>query len=721
MTPQRTKIRALPPALEGLATLALNLSWSWNREARALFSAVDRNLWHRTRHNPIRLLNEVDDERLEAAAGNATFLTRLGEVLAWTLGEREASLTWFRQRHADLTGRPVAYFCAEFGVHNSVPIYSGGLGVLAGDHCKAASDLGIPMVGIGLFYQHGYFDQRIRLDGWQEDTEEVVDPALIPVMPLTGMRGASFVASVHTFGRPVFIRAWTLQVGRVPIYLLDTNLEENHPDDRALCSRLYGGGEDLRLRQEWLLGVGGVRVLRSLGLDPAVWHANEGHAAFMMLERVRELTLAGLPWAAAVASVRAASVFTTHTPVPAGHDTFDPERVAECMGPVWEEIGVPREALLGLGRHPTSNGHRFNMTVLAMRLARSLNGVSQRHGAVSRRMFADLWPGRPLDAVPVQAITNGVHLATWMANPVMALLDRHLGADWGARRHDPALWDGLASLDAASLWAVHQELKEVLLRLVREDTRRRFADDWKDATQVVGAGALLDPEAFTIGFARRFATYKRANLIFRDPERLHRLLVDFRRPVQLVVAGKAHPADTPGKEVLQSVYRFTHDPFYEGRVAFVEDYGMHPAHLLVQGVDLWLNLPRVPMEASGTSGMKAGLNGVPQLSTLDGWWEEGYDATNGWALPRQAEGTDPEAADAADAEALYRLLEEQVVPLYYQRDEAGIPQGWVVRMRNAIRVAARGFTADRMVRDYAEQFYLPIMRGLGTPDDPPAA
>jgi starch phosphorylase len=715
----RNKIRPLPEPIEGLAALALNLSWSWNREARALFRSLDENLWHRTRHNPIRLLNEVEERRLERAAANPEFLGRLKDLVAWLEEERDPTHTWFRQRHAELNGRPIAYFCAEFGLHNSVPIYSGGLGVLAGDHCKAASDLGVPLVAVGLFYKQGYFDQRIRLDGWQEDSEETLRTDFIPVAPLVGERGAPYIATVHAFGRPVYVQAWLLQVGRVPIYLLDTDLEENHPDDRALCSRLYGGGEDLRLRQEWLLGAGGVRVLRALGIEPAAWHANEGHASFMLLERLREMVVGGASLDEAIQAVRATSVFTTHTPVPAGHDTFVPEQVAECLGPMWEELGITREEFLGLGRHPTTNGHRFNMTVLAMRLSRGLNGVSQRHGAVSQEMFADLWPTRPAAEVPVKAITNGVHLATWMANPVMVLLDRHLGSGWGTRLDDPALWATLSTLDATALWEVHRGLKEVLFRLIREDTRRRFADDWKDATQVVGAGALLDPHTFTIGFARRFATYKRANLIFRDPERLHRLLVNVRRPVQLVVAGKAHPADTPGKEVLQSVYRFTHDPFYEGRVAFVEDYGMHPAHLMVQGVDLWLNLPRVPMEASGTSGMKAGLNGVPQLSTLDGWWEEGYDGTNGWAIPRANEEADPEETDAADAEALYQLLEDEVVPLYYDRDEEGIPHAWIERMRGAIRVAASHFTADRMVRDYAELFYVPMMRGLKTPDDPP--
>ena len=716
----RAKIRALPAPLEGLATLALNLSWSWNREARALFKTIDDTLWHVRRHNPIRFLNEVDPERLAVVAADEEFVAELARLTTWMAGERTSDQTWFGIRHPDLRERPVAYFCAEFGLHNSVPIYSGGLGILAGDHCKAASDLGVPLVGLGLFYQRGYFDQRIRLDGWQEDGDEEVDPAILPIAPLTGAKGAPYVAVVQTFGRPVYVRAWTLRVGRVPIYLLDTDLEENHPDDRALLKKLYGGGEDLRLRQEWILGVGGVRVLRALGIEPAVWHANEGHAAFMLLERMRELTLAGVSFEDAAHAVRSSSVFTTHTPVPAGHDTFAAEQVAECMGPIWEELGVEREELLHLAAHPIRNSGRFDMTVLAMRLSGHVNGVSRRHGEVSRAMWRALWPDRAISEVPIGAVTNGVHLATWMANPVMALLDRHLGANWGLRLDDPTLWEQIGALDAAELWAVHRHLKDILMWFIREDARRRFADQWKEATQVVGAGALFDPQALTIGFARRFASYKRADLIFRDPERLHRLLVDQRRPVQLVIAGKAHPADTPGKEILQSVYRFTHDPFYEGRVAFIEDYGMHPAHLLVQGVDLWLNLPRVPLEASGTSGMKAGLNGVPQLSTLDGWWEEGYDGSNGWAIPRPAEGVSSEEIDQADAESLYRLLEEEVVPLYYRRDAQGIPAGWVERMRSAIRASASRFTADRMVREYTETYYAPVMRGEPGTDDPPA-
>jgi len=715
------KSPAVREVMKDLDALAANLSWSWHRQARALFKSLDEVGWRRSRHNPIAFLRELDPQRVERAMADPEFRAELRRVLDWVAGEQSNELTWFGHTWPDLRERPVAYFCAEFGLHNSVPIYSGGLGILAGDHCKAASDLGVPLVALGLFYQKGYFDQSVGLDGWQKDGDQIVDPTSIPVTPLTGMRGVPYVAVIDTFGRPVHVRVWAIRAGRVPLYLMDTALEENHPDDRGLLSKLYGEGDDLRLRQEWILGAGGVRVLRAVGVEPAVWHANEGHAAFMLLERLRELVAQGYGFDDAVAMVRATSVFTTHTPVAAGHDSFDAEHVLACIGPIWEELGISKERLLGLAAHPDHGPRRFEMTALAIRLSSRVNGVSQAHGAVSRTMWRSLWPDRPDEQVPIGAITNGVHTATWMANQTMELLDLHLGQDWWRRLDESAQLDRITSLDDLSLWWVHLLLKQKLFAFMREDTRRRFADDWKDAAQVVGAGVLFDPDAFTIGFARRFATYKRANLIFHDPQRLHRLLVDARRPVQLVVAGKAHPADTPGKKVLQNVYGFTHDPFYEGRVAFVEDYGMYPAHLLVQGVDLWLNLPRVPLEASGTSGMKAALNAVPQLSTDDGWWAEASDGTNGWTIPRAPDHLTPEEVDAHDAEALYRLLEEEVVPLYYDRDARGVPVAWVERMRNALRVAVTRFTAHRMLREYTERYYVPAMRGDSGADCPPSA
>ena len=715
----RAKVAALPPRLEGLTALVNNLAWSWNREARQLLRSMDLPLWRQFRHNPIQLLREVPPARLEQLANDPGFLHQYDLVMEWMAENQAPDRTWFARRYPKLLNRPVAYFCAEFGFHNSVPIYSGGLGVLAGDHCKSASDLGVPLVGVGLSYMKGYFDQRLRSDGWQEDSDDQVDPSLTPLVDLSGSAGEAWLAVVETFGRPVHVRVWTMRVGRVPLYLLDTNLEVNHPEDRTLLNKLYGGGPDLRLRQEWLLGVGGVRVLRAVGVSPGVWHANEGHASFMMLERVRELTAGGKPFAEAVTEVRRTTVFTTHTPVPAGHDRFDLEQLAQCTGPIWEAMGATREAVLSLGRHPEEQDGGFQMTVMALNLAGRVNAVSERHAKVSRTIWQPLWPKRAPEEIPIQPITNGVHLATWMANPVMAFLDDQLGSDWGARLDDPAMWEQLRAVDPGALWSTHVELKGTLLGFIREEARRRFAHEWTEANQVVAAGTLLHPFALTLGFARRFATYKRANLLFRDVDRLQRLLCDPRRPVQIIFAGKAHPADKPGKEVLQQIYRWTHNPFFQGRVAFLEDYDMHLAHALLEGVDLWVNLPRVPLEACGTSGMKAALNGVPQLGTIDGWWEEGYDGSNGWAIPLPSETEDVEAQDASDAEHLYRLLEEDIVPLYYSRDPNGVPLGWVDRMRNAIRVAGARFTARRMVLQYTERFYLPAIRGERFTDDPP--
>ncbi|MGE0347551.1 MAG: alpha-glucan family phosphorylase [Gemmatimonadales bacterium] len=715
---QRAKLPALPERLEGLAALACNLSWSWHRQARAIFRRVDPVGWREADHNPIRLLRAVDPARLEALTRDRDFLAHYDEVMAWFAVDRSGSDGWFRETWPELSPEhPVAYFCAEFGLHASVPIYSGGLGVLAGDHCKTASDIALPFVGIGLFYKKGYFDQRIRPDGWQEDGDDAVDPELTPLVRIPGPGGVPWQTVLQIFDRSVHVAVWTMTVGRAPIYLLDTDLDVNDPEDRTLTSKLYSGGLPMRLRQEWVLGVGGIRVLRALGITPGAWHANEGHAAFMMLERAREAVTAGATLDEAVRQVRRTTLFTTHTPVPAGHDHFAVGNVAACAGAEWlSGFGVPMEQVLQLGVHPARGLDQFHMTVLALRLAGHVNGVAQRHGIVSRELWGDVWGDRPTAEVPIGAVTNGVHLATWMANPIMRLLDRHLGTDWGARRDEAETWDAVLGLDSFRLWREHQGLKGLLLRHIREEARRRWCGTWTEAAQVVAAGTLLDPEAFTIGFARRFATYKRANLLFRDVERLRAMLTDAQRPVQLVIAGKAHPQDDPGKEVLRSLYHFTRDPMFAGRVAFLEDYDMHLAHLLVQGVDLWLNVPRVPLEASGTSGMKAALNGVPHLSTFDGWWEEGATGRNGWTIPR---ASDDETADAEDAEQLYRLLEQEIVPMWYQRDDDGVPQAWVQFMKEAIRVAGRRFTSRRMLQDYATRYYAPILRGDPFTDDPP--
>jgi len=718
MTLSRAKIPALPPRLEGLASLAVNLAWSWHRQARALFRRIDETAWRASHHNPIVVLNETSPERLESLARDADFCSHYDDVMAWFVEEQSTTSGWFRDTHPDIAvDRPVAYFCAEFGIHSSVPIYSGGLGILAGDHCKTASDLAVPFVGVGLFYKKGYFDQRITPEGWQEDSDEEVNPDTTPLVPVMSADGLPWITVLNTFGRAVHIGAWTMHVGRAPLYLLDTDLHVNDAEDRLLTSKLYSGGAEMRLRQEWILGVGGVRVLRALGINPAAWHANEGHAAFMMMERARELVGSGTSFDAAVSEVRRASIFTTHTPVPAGHDAFDIGQVAECAGPAYlTDFGDAAERAVKLGVHPRGHEREFQMTVLAIRLAGHVNGVAQRHGVVPREIWGDLWSDRPVADVPIGAVTNGVHLATWMANPMMRLLDYHVGEDWGFRLDETETWDAILGLDARELWQTHTDLKRALVRYLREEARRKWRDEWSEAAQVVAAGALLDPTVFTIGFARRFATYKRANLLFTDVERLRRLVTSTKQPVQLIVAGKAHPQDTPGKEILQAIYHFTRDPVFEGRVAFLEDYDMHLAHMLVQGVDLWLNVPRVPLEASGTSGMKAALNGVPQLSTIDGWWEEGYSGKNGWAIPRAAPNDD---ADAVDAEHLYQLLENEIVPLWYEQDADGIPRRWVQRMKEAIRVAGRKFTARRMLQDYVARYYAPILRGDAFVDDPP--
>jgi starch phosphorylase len=718
MASRTTKIPYLPEPLTGLGEIALNFSWRWNRYARELFWEIDPTLYRLSDRNPIELLRRVDPARLATLARDPDFLYRYTKVLETASLEESSSGTWFAETHGGFSDKVVAYFCAEFGVHTSVPIYSGGLGVLAGDHCKAASDLGVPLVGIGLLYLKGYFDQQLTLDGWQVDNEEQFDPLLTPLEPILDADGGRSLTTVKLYGRTVHVGAWKMVVGRTTILLLDSNLEENQAEDRDLTQKLYQGGDQNRLCQEWILGVGGVRVLRAIGIHPDAWHANEGHAAFMMVERVREHVEEGLPLQDAVARVRAKGVFTTHTPVPAGHDTFSADQIDHALGHYWEEPGLNRESFLSLGRPLGENHGTFHMTACAMRLSRYVNGVAEKHGEVTRENWRTLWPGRTSKEVPISHITNGVHLSSWMAWRVMDLLDDHLGRGWARRMDTRDFWEGVLELDDHALFEAHKQLKGYLFSFIRETARQRWRDEWKEAMHLVGAGTLLNPSALTVGFARRFATYKRADLIFGDEARLLKLLTNPWRPVQFIFAGKAHPADEAGKQMLQRVYSYTRDPRFEGRIAFLQDYDLDSADRLVQGVDLWLNLPVAPMEASGTSGMKAALNAIPQVSTLDGWWAEGYTGLNGWALPLHTGHPDQ---DTADAESLYSLLEREVVPLYYEREKDGLPRGWVFRMKHALLAAGSEFTASRMVREYTDRFYVPSMIGSLEGDDPPDA
>lgn len=689
----------IPTRIAGLEELAYNLWWSWHPEARSLFKMLDRTLWRSTNHNPVRLLRSCRPDRLAAAAKDPTFIQTYDVVMAELRDYLKADRTWFKEAHPR-GGPAIAYFSAEFGVHNSLPIYSGGLGILAGDHCKSASDLGVPLVGVGFMYPQGYVHQQMSLDGWQQNIYDHIDWQAAPVRPALTPTGEKCVLQVVLGGWPLYIAVFKVVVGRITLYLMDTNVEGNPPGDREVSGRLYGGDRTMRLRQEIVLGIGGVRVLRALGLPVDVFHANEGHSAFLFLERIRELVAEGHSFDEARSTLKESSVFTTHTPVEAGHDVFPEELIEEYFKNYWPSLGLDRDTFLELGRVPGRPG--WNMTALALRLAGRSNGVSRRHGVVSRAMWQILWPDQPAEKVPISHVTNGVHLPTWLNQWFGSVIKAYLGADWIHKQDDPAFWARIDRIPDDELWRIHLNSKRDLFNLVRDRARLRWMRDRMDPSQVIAAGSMLDPDALTIGFARRFAAYKRANLIFNDIDRLKRLLLDPWKPVQLVFAGKAHPADDPGKHLIQRIYQLARDPAIGGRIAFIEDYDMHVARYFVHGCDLWLNNPVPPLEACGTSGQKAAVNGVLNLSVLDGWWEEGYNRQNGWAIGEEADGRD---LDAKDSESIYRLLEEKIVPLYYDRTPDGVPKGWLKMMKESIRSVAPVFCGNRMVKDYCRTLY----------------
>jgi glycogen phosphorylase len=695
----------LPARVARLKDLAYNLWWSWHPEARALFKEVDRTLWSNTHHNPVQLLRTVPAERLEKLAADAGFQGRYDAVIAAFDGYMGKKDTWFAKNNPEMAGKSIGYFSAEFGVHNSLKIYSGGLGILAGDHCKSASDLGVPLVGVGFMYPQGYVVQKISSDGWQQNVYEHVDWNVSPVRPVLGPSGGRMVLDIPLGRGTVKVAVWKVQVGRMPLYLMDTHVDGNSPQDQEITNRLYGGDRAMRLRQEIILGIGGVRVLRALGVHPAVFHANEGHSSFLFLELLREKVAGGKTLDAARSEVAEGAVFTTHTPVEAGHDVFAEEMICEYFSSYWPQLNLERESFLDLARVPGQSG--WNMTALSLKVAGRRNAVSRRHGHVSRDMWRNLWPSKPVDEVPISHVTNGVHLSTWVQQDLGEIYDRYLGADWRDRQDDEQVWSKVASIPDEVLWLQHQRNKSALLQAMRGRARARWMAEKGDPGHALAGGALIDHSCLVIGFARRFASYKRATLILRDEERLKRLLLDPWRPIQLVFAGKAHPADDGGKALIQQVYRLAKDPAFGGRIAFVEDYDMHVARYLVQGVDLWLNNPLAPLEACGTSGEKAGANGVPNFSVLDGWWEEGFNGANGWPIGQAGgRGAGPEA-DAADAEDIYATLEKQVVPLYYDRDDHGLPRGWIKVMKESIRSVAPKYSADRMVKDYCRQLYCP--------------
>ena len=707
MTPLDDKI---PEKIKRLGELAYNLWWSWTPEARELFRRLDYPLWRRTKHNPVQMLQEISPVALAEAANDAAFVRRYNKVMLKFDHMRNTDETWFNQTYPELKDKTIAYFSFEFGLHNSVPIYSGGLGILSGDHAKEASDLGLPFVGIGYMYPQGYFRQHIPSHGWQEANYEQLDLSKTPIRPVLTEDGQLFKVGIHMGGRHIFVRVWRIEVGRISLLLLDTDVDDNDPWDRELSARLYSGDTEMRIRQEILLGLGGVRVLRAMGYNPDAYHMNEGHSAFLLLECIREKVAQGMSFEEAKAQVQKQTMFTTHTPVPAGHDTFGFHLVEQYFAGFWDQMGISREQLLGLGGHEEEWGMAFNMTVLALRLSGQAIGVSKLHGKVSREMWQPVWPSRTVSQVPISSITNGIHVPTWVAGEMNELFTKYLGPNWVDKQDDPAIWQRMADMPDEELWQTHLDLKRKMNNYIRSRTRQSWINGRNDPTQVLTSGTLLDPDALTIGFARRFATYKRASLIFRDVDRLCKLLLDIHRPVQIVFAGKAHPADEPGKMLIQHIYNLAKHNKLGGRVAFVEDYDMHLARYLKQGVDVWLNTPRRPREASGTSGMKASLNGIPNLSIMDGWWAEGYNGANGWAIGG-AEFNDYEEQDSYDANSIYQLLEEEIVPLYYKRDRDDIPRGWVEVMRETIRSNSAMFSMRRMVKEYVNDMYVKALNG----------
>lgn len=709
-----SKAAPLPGRLHRLHELALDLWWSWDDRARQVFRRLDLALWRATAHNPVQMLQRISPERLAWAAADAAFLRAYDEALFGLDNARTVSHPWWRDHQAMLGSGTVAYFSAEFALHQSLPIYAGGLGVLAGDHCKEAADLGLPFVGVGFMYPQGYFRQRMTNDGWQEERYERISWTDAPIEAAVTPDGRPCITAVPLGDRTVLAAVWRVRLGRVRLFLLDTDLAENAPWDRELSARLYGGDRETRIQQEVILGIGGVCALRALGIAPTVWHLNEGHAAFVALQRIRELIEQGRSFDDALEEVKRSTVFTTHTPVPAGHDAFPFHLVEKHLAGRWGAIGQHRQRFLALGEYDNGSGAQFNMTALALRTSSFVNGVSALHGEVTRSMWRPMWPDTPADQLPVRSITNGVHVPTWLASDVHEMLDHHFGPGWLDRVDDPELWEQLNDIPDSEIWAMRNQLRQDLFSFIRERMRARFSLEQVGQSRIVSAGAMLDPEALTLGYARRFTAYKRPELIFHDPDRLARILTNSDRPVQIVFAGKAHPADEPAKHHLQRVFKHALDPKFGGRLAFIDDYDMHVAHYLVQGCDVWLNSPRKPLEASGTSGMKASLNGAPHLSIGDGWWAEGFNGRNGWLIESHANPDDHAAVDAADAAALYGLLEADVVPAFYERDARGLPRKWVAVVREAMRSNVPRFSTRRMVKQYVTEMYGPASRSAVT-------
>ncbi len=703
---------SLPPELAPLLEIARNLWWCWHGDALDLFRRLDPQLWEDCYHNPVAQLGKIDQRRLGELAKDEGFIAHVQRVHG-TMTQYLQKPGWWARTYGSTDRQPqVAYFCAEFGISECLPIYSGGLGVLAGDHLKSASELDIPLVAVGLLYQQGYFRQRLNADGWQLELFPRNDFHNMPVQLIRDESNTPVVIEVEMPGRNARAQIWKAMVGRVSLYMLDTNVPENTPEDRHITAQLYGGDQEMRIRQEVVLGIGGVRMLKALGISPKVFHMNEGHSAFLGLERIRQLMAEkGVSFDEAREVVAASNVFTTHTPVPAGNDAFEPWLIDKYFSHYWGQLGLNRDQFLALGRQDPSHGDEpTSLTVLALHLSGARNGVSKLHGTVSQKLWAAVWDGVPTNEVPVTSITNGVHAPSWISHDLAELYDRYLGPGWYEKPTDETVWKSAQHIPDTELWRTHERRRERLVAFARRRLKQQLAKRGAGVAELAAAEEVLDPEALTIGFARRFATYKRANLILADLERLARLLGNKERRVQIIFAGKAHPRDNPGKDLVrQIIHTCRKEPFAQSML-FLEDYDMNVARYLVQGVDVWLNTPLRPMEASGTSGMKVAANGGLNVSILDGWWAEGYNPRVGWAIGSGETYDDLEYQNAVESQALYDLLEKEVVPLFYDRGPDKLPRGWLTKMKATLCELAPMFNTNRMVRQYAEMFYAPCAK-----------
>jgi starch phosphorylase len=700
---------SLPPELERLYELAGNLVWCWDHETITLFSNLDPDLWEETRHNPVMMLGQLRQEQLDELAADDSFLSQL-ERAGQRLDRYMTRRAWYDRQYENECESPVvAYFSFEFGITESLRLYSGGLGILAGDHLKSASDLGVPLVGVGLLYQKGYFRQYLSADGWQQERYPENDFYNLPITLERDAEGLPLTIKVEYPGRDIYAQIWQADVGRVRLYLLDTNIESNSPEDQDITDELYGGDDDMRLKQEIMAGIGGVRALKALGLSPKVYHMNEGHVAFLALERTRMLMKEHqLTFDQAKELARAGLVFTTHTSVPAGIDRFSSDLIGHYFGNYYQKLGLNHEQFMALGRqNPHDPYERFCMLILALRMAAYSNGVSKLHGEVSRQLWQGIWPSVPVEEVPIGAVTNGIHQQSFISRDMASLYERYIGPRWRQTPADAELWSRVDRVPGAELWNTHERRRERMVAFVRQRLRQQLERRGASKAELLAAEEVLDPEGLTIGFARRFTTYKRATLLFRDPDRLIKIMGDRDRPVQVIFAGKAHPHDNPGKELIRQIIHMARRQELRSRLVFLEDYNMNIARYLVQGVDVWLNTPTRPHEASGTSGMKAAANGVLNLSILDGWWDEAYTSDIGWAIGRGEVYDDHNLQDHIESNAIYHLLEEEIVPLFYERGSDGLPRGWIKKMKASMEATCPVFNTHRMLQEYTEKYYIP--------------